>query len=91
MGPAGRHGDKKARQNAALQVLQQAGYSVSFDPPPGPAHGAGFAPPPGPPQHPRAQQYTNRSLDVRHAQAAAQREAGVSRDGYLASLSDELG
>jgi hypothetical protein len=34
-------GEKKARQHAALLVLQKSGYNVSFDMPPGPSSGNG--------------------------------------------------
>lgn len=56
VGAGGKFGDKKARQHAALQVLQQNNYAVSFDTPPAPAHGA---PPGGAPQ-PRMQRHAGR-------------------------------
>ena len=90
-------GEKRARQHAALQVLQQAGYSVTFDAPSVPVPGAyggggpparGQLPPNGPPRQTR---YAGKSLDARHARAAAAQQPAVSRDAYMAGLADELG
>jgi hypothetical protein len=63
-------------------VLQQAGYAVNFDAPPqGPR-----APFPG---RGRGGRYAGRSLDARHARAAAAQQGAV-RDTYAASLHEEL-
>ncbi len=88
-GPPGPRGEKRARQNAALAVLQQCGYAVSFDAPHAPAPGA-YGGPAGAMGggQPR---YGGKSLDSRHARQAVAQQAAVSRDQYLASLNDELG
>ncbi|KAI3429630.1 hypothetical protein D9Q98_005716 [Chlorella vulgaris] len=111
--PPGPRSEKKARQHAALQVLQKAGYAVSFDAPAGApvgasAFGSGRGRGRGREQQGRGQgrgrggmgpamqqlgRYANRSLDTRHAAAAAaqQQDQGMVQDTYLASLQDELG
>lgn len=97
---AGPRADKRARQHAALQVLQRLGYNVSFELPqqpgggggaPGGGGGYGRGGPGGgaPGGGGGGQRYGGRSLDARHARAAQGQQA-VSRDAYLASLQDEL-
>lgn len=90
-GPPGPRGEKRARQNAALAVLQQCGYAVSFDAPPGPAPGAFGGGPGGGAMGGGQPRYGGKSLDSRHARQAVAQQAAVSRDHYLASLNDELG
>lgn len=82
-GPPGPRGEKRARQTAALAVLQQCGYAVSFEAPGafgGPGAMGGGQP-----------RYGGKSLDSRHARQAVAQQSAVSRDHYLASLNDELG
>lgn len=94
VGHAGPRGDKKAKQHAALQVLQRLGYNVSFDAPA--AGGGSYAPQGGAGQgggqgRGGGRYERGRTLDARAAAAAAQQQNPASRSAYLASLDDELG
>lgn len=96
--------EKRARQHAALLVLERLGYGVSFETPSGTVPGAygggigGGGPPPGAGRGgggsgrgPGPRMPRNSGLDARQARAAAAHQPTVSRDAYLASLNDELG
>lgn len=102
-GHTGPRGDKKARQHAALQVLQRLGYNVSFDAPAAGGPGGGHAPQGGagpaggygrgggPPGGQGGRRYERgRTLDARAA-AQQQQQNPAARNAYLASLQDELG